>query len=697
MPRIGATLNGIERTLLNRLADARAGAAINALRLATGKKINAAKDDPSGLIALSRFETEREVVTRTLGNVAAASSLVSKTQLALDQVRTQLNTIRTKALEDQDQGLSPSQRTANQAAIDAAISEINRLAGSTIDGRRVLDGSANFDVLGQNGAQVVDLAVYHTDGARQTLVQKQAEVVYTGASGFATAAANLTFTGNAGGVTFAVTTNTSLAQIAANINAHTTTTGLVAAAQGDQLTIRSTAYGDEAFVDVNVNSGTFAVTGVDAGGRAYGRDAAHGTLPSIAGTVDRAAERARLVYDAGGGNIAANATFTLTGDRGSASISVTTADTLAAAAARINLESHITGVTATVEGNRILLESVAYGHNAEVAVDVTAGAFAVTGGHGDGTANGLNAIATINGVRYRGNQDPAPASLTHSESGGTIVYNATFTIAGPLGTSTPIAITAGNTLLAVAGLINAQSGATGVTAGVDGTDLVIESQATGYDAAIALNVTAGKFAIDGGNGDGTARGEDAVTGLGTVDGNRFYITDNRFRYEIEFAVGFTGEFDTIEVEAGALQFALAPSVRQLATLAIPSVHAARLGGLSGKLTDLATGQAYGGLDTNAPRAIRIVDEALGDLDRIEGLVDGFANATINSSSALMTAFSDQLDDNIDAINQVDDTEESLLLAKHEELIDNAIASLAVLSQQRSSVLDLIRQAAGLPT
>ncbi len=41
MARIGATLSGIERTLLNRLAEANAGATVSRLRLATGKNVNA--------------------------------------------------------------------------------------------------------------------------------------------------------------------------------------------------------------------------------------------------------------------------------------------------------------------------------------------------------------------------------------------------------------------------------------------------------------------------------------------------------------------------------------------------------------------------------------------------------------------------------------------------------------------------------
>jgi flagellin-like hook-associated protein FlgL len=621
--------------------------------------------------------------------------MVSKTQLALEQIRTQLNTIRAKALEDQHQALSPAQRTANQAAIDTAIDEINRLASTTIDGRRVLDGSANFGFSGRDAAQVADVTVYRTDGGRQTLPHRRAELTYHGAGGFATAAANITLTGDLGATTFGVTTATSLAQIAAQINESTTTTGLTASATGNRLSIRSEAYGAGARVDLDVNSGAFAVSGADASGSARGRNAVHGETPSISGTVDRAAERARLVYEAGGGTIAANATFTLSGDRGSASISVTTADTLIAAATRINSESHLTGVTATVDGNRLLLESIDYGDDAEVGVAVTSGAFAVTGGNGDGTGNGVNAIATINGVTYRGNQPATPARLSHAESGATVAYNATFTLDGPLGTSTPIAVTAGASLSAVAGLVNGQTGTTGVIASVDGETLIFQSTTVGSEAEIALEVSAGQFAINGGNGDGTAQGEDAVTGSGAVRGNRVYVNDNRFRYEIEFSGGFTGEFETVTIEPGALQFALAPDVQQRSTLAIPSLHAARLGGLSGMLADLYTGQALGGLGDNASRAIRVADEALGDLDRIEGVVDGFANATIGSSAALMAAFSEQLDWNIDSIDGVDEEEESILLAKNEERIDNAVASLAILSQQRSSILDLVRLAAGL--
>ena len=217
------------------------------------------------------------------------------------------------------------------------------------------------------------------------------------------------------------------------INSVTASTDVTASLDGNQLTLASVATGSTAKVVVAVGSGAFAVTGGDGAGTDYGVTSVLGTGPAISGSVDQAATQAKLTYDAGGATIAANATFTLTGKLGSTSIAVTTADSLAAAASRINLKSHLTGVTAAVDGTKITLTSVDYGTNASVDVDVTSGAFIVTGGNGDGTANGTNAVATINGRTISGNVAAVPATLIHQEAGGTIVGNATIKVTGSLG------------------------------------------------------------------------------------------------------------------------------------------------------------------------------------------------------------------------------------------------------------------------
>ena len=65
MGRIGAHLSGIERTLLNRLAEANTAATINSLRLATGQKINAPSDDPSAFVALGLLRSRLSASLRT--------------------------------------------------------------------------------------------------------------------------------------------------------------------------------------------------------------------------------------------------------------------------------------------------------------------------------------------------------------------------------------------------------------------------------------------------------------------------------------------------------------------------------------------------------------------------------------------------------------------------------------------------------
>ena len=69
----------------------------------------------------------------------------------------------------------------------------------------------------------------------------------------------------------------------------------------------------------------------------------------------------------------------------------------------------------------------------------------------------------------------------------------------------------------------------------------------------------------------------------------------------------------------------------------------------GTLADLATGGSASGLNTNTAEAIRIVDEALGDLTRVEGQVDGFYDAAITSASNLLSDLeSDRLFDTVPA-------------------------------------------------
>jgi len=462
MSRISGILGGAELRLLNRLAEANAAATLNTLHLAAGRRILYPSDDPGTFVALSRLQSQMNNVVAAMANVTAASSSITQAQTTIDQIRTQLETIRTELLKD------PSEQEGSQGIIDQAISRINALANGTIDGRRLLSGSADYLVSGRNAAQVRELYVWSK---------------------------------------------------------------------------------------------------------------APGSSMDVSGTVTQAATQAQLTYTGDGAipsHPAADATFTLSGMRGSTSFSVTTTQTLAQVADAINQQSHVTGVTASAVGNTLTFMSVDYGTDAAISITVTSGTFVVAG-----TGTALDAEATICGQDYTGN------------------------------------------------------------------------------------------------------------------GNRFLVSDNGFVFQMELAAGYSGDLDTMTVSGDALQFQLSTDLARPATLAIPGLLASRLGGISGRLDQIATGGAYSGLGANTSRAIRIVDEAVGVLDLVEGNVAGFYNASISSASELLSDLQTELQDAFNQTDGYDPAYETAQLAYNQQLAANALAGLAILQQQRQSIVELIQQIAGL--
>lgn len=694
-------MGGAELRLLNRLGRAEAEATLNTLRMATGKKINFASDNPSGLVQLSGFETQLSVVRATMKNVTAATSTVSQSQLKLDQIRTQLDLIQANLLTDEDQDLTTNERLAKQAAIDTALDTINELAGSSIDGKRLLAGAAAYQTSGQNASQLRRVSIQNAGRPTQLTAGTQAELTYSGADGLAVDDSNITIEGKQGSLTIDVATTDSLAELAHRINVHSTATGVVAEAEGDTLKIRSTGARSSDFVRVTTNSGdNFAVSGGDVLNRAYGTDPTQATKPTISGSVLQAATQGVLVHDAGGAIIAADANFTITGRLGEATIDVAASENLSLAdfATRINNQSHKTGVQATVQGTKISLTSIDYGSQSSVSVAINSGTFATKNEAGQTvtTDSGSDLVALINGRTRSGNSAATAATLVHHTDAGTLASNTTFTLRGASGTETfSVDVNVDDTLTGLRTAINAATGDTGVHAEIVDNDLVLTSTTTGSGAEIELRVVSGSFAVDGGNGDGTANGTNAVTNSSSVDGNRVTINENGLIATLEFAAGFTGTFDTVTVEGGGLDFNLFGDEARLSRLAFDSVQTYQLGGMSGTLEDLRTGGTAAGLGDKTSHALRIIGEALERFSRIQGAVDGFADAAITSAAAVSSAMEDNLIDSIDSINKVNDAEEQILLEKNQALASNALASISIMNQQRSQIVEIIKKIAGL--
>ena len=271
MSRIGATVASAQQYLLYQLSLSNREIAGSSSRLASGQRINSAADDISGFMRLSKLQDRLSQVRTTINQVNSAATLASETQLTLDQVRTQLDSVRTTLLTDEARTLTATQRTDAQTSIDTALDEIDSLAGTEVNGRRVLDGTANFTVSGQSTSQMRQLDVYSVAGGSATIsgsvtsTATQASVAYTGSGSRTTAAANFTLTGARGSYTFSVVNNQLLTSVRDNINQYSHKTGITATASGNTLTFTTVDYGSSATIDVAVSSGTFNTSGTTTG------------------------------------------------------------------------------------------------------------------------------------------------------------------------------------------------------------------------------------------------------------------------------------------------------------------------------------------------------------------------------------------------------------------------------------------------
>ncbi len=290
-------------------------------------------------------------------------------------------------------------------------------------------------------------------------------------------------------------------------------------------------------------------------------------------------------------------------------------------------------------------------------------------------------------------------SLTYTGAAGRVISTATFTLTGNRGSAT-ISVAASDSLSSAATQINNASYATGVTASVLGDVLTFSTVDYGTSATLAVNVTSGTFTVAGGNGDGTAQGTNAVATLGgltpsSVDGNRLTYARNGTHVELELTAGYTGAISTLTFsDSPTLKFALGTGTDQV-KLGIRGVLIETLGGNSGMLSSLASGGSLSGLSTNTAQAIRVVDEAAGQLTLLAGQVNGFADITINSSAGLVSAWDENLTTGISILNGVDDDAEDRNIARNRNLAANAAASLSILQQQEASVVYLVQKLAGL--
>lgn len=272
MSRIGATISGLDQFFLSHLRDVDNQALQSAVRLATGKQVPNPSYDPAAFVLISSFENQLNVIENLKPQVDLAANLGSETQLVLDQTRSNLQAIRKSLQLDEDGSLSSDDRNAQQAVVDAAILAIRDFAGTEINGRRILDGSVNYTFSGRDHTEIKEVQAYSlretSFSGTVSSAATQSSERYNGSGGKIQDDATFSLTGKRGSETISVTDGEALTAVRDRINAASHNTGITASVSGNRLTLGTVDFGDDATIDIDVTSGTFATsttaTGQDA-------------------------------------------------------------------------------------------------------------------------------------------------------------------------------------------------------------------------------------------------------------------------------------------------------------------------------------------------------------------------------------------------------------------------------------------------
>jgi flagellin-like hook-associated protein FlgL len=131
-------------------------------RLSTGLRINSGKDDPAGLIASEMLRSEITSIKQGITNTERANNMIAVADSALNEIAGLLNQIRGLVNEAANTGtMSLEMLKSNQMQVDMMLDSIDRISSqTTFMGRKLLDGSLDFEIGGLMRNEIQNLQVY---------------------------------------------------------------------------------------------------------------------------------------------------------------------------------------------------------------------------------------------------------------------------------------------------------------------------------------------------------------------------------------------------------------------------------------------------------------------------------------------------------------------------------------------------------
>ncbi len=133
-------------------------------RLASGLRINSAKDDAAGLMISDRLTSQINGLNQGNRNANDGIALAQTIEGALDETTNMLQRIRTLAVQSANGTNSSEDRAALQREVSQLCQEINRIAeDTTFAGQLILDGTGNNSLIPDDGVMTFHVGANFDD------------------------------------------------------------------------------------------------------------------------------------------------------------------------------------------------------------------------------------------------------------------------------------------------------------------------------------------------------------------------------------------------------------------------------------------------------------------------------------------------------------------------------------------------------
>jgi flagellin len=233
-------------------------------RLSSGKRINTAADDAAGLAISSRLTSQVKGINQAIRNAQDGQSLIDTTEGAHAEITTILQRMRELAIQSVNDTNVTSDRTALQAEISQLISEVDRIGVQTTwNGVSVLDGTFTSKMLqvGPEGSQTVSFSVDSAKAAAIGSYTLDGDAWVEGSDDIS--GDDLTVSGYLGSSVVGIAAGASAKDVAASVNAVTSSTGVTATAITKAKLSSLAAVGSVAFTITGAGSSAISVSVTD--------------------------------------------------------------------------------------------------------------------------------------------------------------------------------------------------------------------------------------------------------------------------------------------------------------------------------------------------------------------------------------------------------------------------------------------------